>query len=566
MAKKENVNPAEQYRMERKKRLAQAAKKNSKKSVGGSGKVGKVMQKVISVVLVVAIVAGIGYFVAERSGMLSKLSTAVSIGDTKLSSTEFAFMYYQKYREFSNQASQYEQYYGSNVLGLDSTKSPAEQDSPYKDDNNKTIKWDKYIEDQTVSWINEFIVLYKEALANKYTLSKEDKDDIESQIKEMRSTAAQNNLSLNAYLRLNYASGINEKFFNKYLTMEKIVAKYQEDKQKGFADSHTDEALNAEYNKDKDAYDVVSVRMFTIAKEELEKKEGETDEALKARQEKSNLERKAKAQAVYDATTNVETFLAAAKANAIVEQGATYDADEQTERNRISSDTIKSTINETASKWAFADGRKVGDKAMYETDGGFFVLLMTETQYPAQAVNVRHILVSFKEDTSDTSDPTEEEKKAAKTKADSIYNEWLKGEKTEESFTALVADNSTDTGSKDNGGLYENVTPGQMVRAFDNWCFDRSRKAGDNGIVETNYGYHIMYFSSRSTDYIWRTNMRETLSQDDYSSYLEEALKKDSYKLVKNSKGLAKGTALGISIIETYIEYNNSSNTNTISA
>ena len=51
-------------------------------------------------------------------------------------------------------------------------------------------------------------------------------------------------------------------------------------------------------------------------------------------------------------------------------------------------------------------------------------------------------------------------------------------------------------GKVTNGGLYEDVYPGQMVDSFEEWCFAEGRKAGDTGIVETEYGYHVMYFSS----------------------------------------------------------------------
>ena len=33
-----------------------------------------------------------------------------------------------------------------------------------------------------------------------------------------------------------------------------------------------------------------------------------------------------------------------------------------------------------------------------------------------------------------------------------------------------------------------------MVEAFENWCYDAARKTGDTDIVETEYGYHVMYF------------------------------------------------------------------------
>ena len=33
-----------------------------------------------------------------------------------------------------------------------------------------------------------------------------------------------------------------------------------------------------------------------------------------------------------------------------------------------------------------------------------------------------------------------------------------------------------------------------MVTNFNDWIFDASRKPGDTGIVESDYGYHIIYF------------------------------------------------------------------------
>ena len=33
-----------------------------------------------------------------------------------------------------------------------------------------------------------------------------------------------------------------------------------------------------------------------------------------------------------------------------------------------------------------------------------------------------------------------------------------------------------------------------MVTNFNDWCFDESRQAGDTGIVESDYGYHVMYY------------------------------------------------------------------------
>ena len=42
-----------------------------------------------------------------------------------------------------------------------------------------------------------------------------------------------------------------------------------------------------------------------------------------------------------------------------------------------------------------------------------------------------------------------------------------------------------------------------MVASFNDWCFDSNRKSGDTGIVETTYGFHVMYFVG-NTDLTYR--------------------------------------------------------------
>ena len=129
-------------------------------------------------------------------------------------------------------------------------------------------------------------------------------------------------------------------------------------------------------------------------------------------------------------------------------------------------------------------------------------------------VNVRHILIQ-PEGKNDDGTYTDEAWAAAEKKANDLLTEWKNGEHTEESFAFMAAENSADPGSAENGGLYEDVYPGQMVDAFDAWCFDASRQPGDTGIVKTDYGYHIMYFSSTSEHAYWYVR-----AEDDYLNEL----------------------------------------------
>jgi len=122
-------------------------------------------------------------------------------------------------------------------------------------------------------------------------------------------------------------------------------------------------------------------------------------------------------------------------------------------------------------------------------------------------VNVRHILIKLpatgEEDENGKATVTAADRAGAREKADGLLAGWQDGEATEDSFALLASENSEDPGSAGNGGLYENVYPGEMVAAFNDWCFDESRQPGDTGIVETEYGYHIMYFSGTAEHAHW---------------------------------------------------------------
>ena len=86
---------------------------------------------------------------------------------------------------------------------------------------------------------------------------------------------------------------------------------------------------------------------------------------------------------------------------------------------------------------------------------------------------------------------------------------------------------STD-GSKYDGGLYSRVCQGDMVEAFNDWCFDADRKPGDTGIIETSYGVHVMYFDSFGK--IYRDALVENaLRSADYNAWYDATAGDGSY-------------------------------------
>ncbi len=130
-------------------------------------------------------------------------------------------------------------------------------------------------------------------------------------------------------------------------------------------------------------------------------------------------------------------------------------------------------------------------------------------------VTVRHILIQPTE-TDEEGAYTDDAWSEAEAQINDIFAEWEDGEQTEDAFSALATQYSVD-GSASSGGLIEDIYPGATVENFNDWCFDDARKVGDVAIVQTEYGYHIIYFSSVSDTVYWRetakTQYMNVLSQ-----------------------------------------------------
>lgn len=122
-------------------------------------------------------------------------------------------------------------------------------------------------------------------------------------------------------------------------------------------------------------------------------------------------------------------------------------------------------------------------------------------------ISVRHVLI-VPEETDEEGNYTEEAWAAAEEKANALYQQWLAGDQSEDSFSTLAMENSAD-GSASSGGIYTDVYPGQMVTEFNDWCFDESRQPGDSGVVKTRFGYHIMFFVEQGDYIYWRDQAKK---------------------------------------------------------
>ncbi len=537
MAKNDGKSKAEIYREERKDRIAKANKKNAK-SIETGKTVGNIIKKTVAIVVVAAIVIGIGYVVIDNTGLVKRNVSAVKFSDgTKISATMFNYYYSSLYSQ-TNYYAQAMAQYGYGTGGYDTSLSPDQQTTTDEDGNE--ITYAEYFRTAAIDRAQYFEAFAKEAEKEGFELDEDAKAEIDETIESYRSNASEGGYSMNAYLKANFGPGVTEKKFRAEIEKSEIASKFSEYMQKKLADDISDDEIKAEYEKNQKLYDYVDVRYYIFSTDILEADEGETDEQLKTRQDAANEVIYDEAEAVSDKVTSLDSLEEAleeyidskkepeeetaetAEAAEETEEAAEEEEEEKlysTEVKHATYESINSSMNDAAADWLFDSARKAGDKSVFTNENSAYLVYVVKPAYTSHSVDVRHLLVAFSDDSEE--EVTDEMKAEAYETAQGYLAEWKNGDATEESFAALVTEHSDDEGSVETGGLYEGMRiTDSYVEEFLNWSFDPARKVGDVEIIETTYGYHIMYFSAdNADDFDWQATIRSDKGSEAYEKY-----------------------------------------------
>ncbi len=484
---------------------------------------------IVAIVVCVAVVVGV-ILSPMINGAIRNNSHAITVGNHELNAVELSYFYVDAITEHQNQT--YNDYYGtfgnywSYMLGYDTSKPLNEQIH----DSESGENWADHFVNEAIESAKSVYALYDDAMANNYKLSEDEQKDLDDALNSLSAAASYYGYSsTESYLRNTYGDGANEDSYRNYYTISTIASSY-------YSEYHDNLEYEVEdyraYEKDKyNDFSSYSYVYYTLNYNSY-LPEGKKDEngTTTWTDEQKNAAREA-------AKADMEKLLAAG-----IKDKATFDkAVQSLEINKVDPDDEKATpatavevtnklypdivLHEDAVTWLGEKDRKPGDLASFAmtttestekipedhkhgddcghdlVTNGYYVVLFTKmTNNEVHMVNVRHILVAFEGGTKDANGNVSysvKEKEKAKTEAEKLLNEWKAGKATEASFGEMANKNSDDQGGKvTNGGLYEDIYPGQMVKAFEDWCFAEGRKAGDTGIVETEYGYHVMYYSS----------------------------------------------------------------------
>jgi peptidyl-prolyl cis-trans isomerase D len=173
---------------------------------------------------------------------------------------------------------------------------------------------------------------------------------------------------------------------------------------------------------------------------------------------------------------------------------------------------------------------------------------------PNASAKASHILLAYKGAERSTATRTKEE-------AQKLANDLLAQAKANPgNFPMLAITNSDDPGSKNNGGEYDNIAPGQMTPKFNDFVFNNP--VGTMGVVETEFGFHVMKVSGKNDAVLLGTVAQKIQASDatidaayTKASQLESsALENKDFEAVAKKAGLVVAPATNIKAYDEYVQ------------
>lgn len=558
---------------------------------------------VIIVVLCLSILVG-SVTINPIKNVIYKNTKAVTIGDTTLSAVELNYFYIDAISNYLNTLQSSYGDYWYLFSGIDTTKPLDEQTYTYKneDDEEVTETWAKIFLDMAIENATSTYELYNLAQKDGFKLSEDRQKSIDSTMLTMSFYASYYGFNdMDAYLVNSYGNGATEESYRNYYTVcrtaedyydhhaesleydeEAIRAYDNHEDHVGIYNSYTynyylfsatsfreggtkDDKGNTTYTEEEKQAAIETARRLADelaagTYEDVEAFDKALNDILKAYEDSKKVATSAEETTAPSDTTEPTDPTEPSTPSDGKEEDTEDDKKEEEDKNKKSStkadDVLGSKANSLFLEWLAEAERAEGDLKVFEVStgegdnkviSGYYVVRYESTNDNMyELVNVRHLLVKFEggkyNSTTQTTTYSDAEKKAAKTEAERLLKLWEEGEKTEESLIDLIKKNSDD-GNAAEGGLYEDIVPGYMVESFNDWCFDAERKVGDYGIVETEYGYHIMYFSGRSETFYRNYLITEDMRTEDTTAWHEDLIEK-AVVTIHTDKYVDKGMKL----------------------
>ena len=430
---------------------------------------------------------------AKKEAEAMRNTVAATVGDHEITAAEYNCFYVDAVSNFYSQVGSY-----ATLYGLDVTK-PLDQQIV---DEETGTTWADEFKTSAESNIKSVYAICDEAAANGFTLSEDDQTAINNELASLAVNAISYGYSnVDDYLAAMYGAGANEEVVRAYIEKCYTASMYRASVAEAM--EYTDADIQAKDAEDPNAYSNFSYNSYFLSTSKFLEGGTTAEDGTVTYSDEEKAAAIAAAEAVAKSLTgenitsikDLDTAIAALEIN----------KEATTAASTPYTDSAYSYLASAIQSWVADESRQAGDLTYLpstttdaegkESINGYYVVWFTaRNDNDYQLANVRHILAKFEGGTTDSTGVTtysDAEKAAALKEAEAIYAQWKNGEATEESFAAL-ANEKSDDGDGTTGGLYTDIYKGMMVESFNDWIF-AGHAAGETEIIESEFGYHIMY-------------------------------------------------------------------------
>lgn len=445
----------------------------------------------------------------------------MTLGDINISKAEYEFFYRQSFsntqnyaqldfkqymgeklgEEYDENANYYDEYYADYAKGkkniFDFSKPINSQTSSALDEDGKEITWQEYIRNDAIKTMTNYHVKFELARKAGIELTDDVRYQVYSHIEGLRDAIKGSGYqNLTQYLKILFGDACDEEFFKNELIREYMASKYDTVCSLDKTNSYSDDEIKPVYDKERAKYDFVDLSVYEVTGKDAEKT----------------------AKKILKDTKTVDDFTAAIQKNTGMTTDKRY-------MPAVPKSYVDGQYAEKLGSWAFSKDRKEGDKDVFKTANGYTVAVLHTPMYTREnCVSFREIVIPKTDESGNYLSETELAK--AKEKADEIYSEWQESDKSENTFSyyAIVKSGSSTASS---GGLVPVAVAEELSENLKKWVTDKSRKAGDTELIDTDSSYSIVYYLRNYGEY-WNYAIRAEKAADDSVKDYENA--SGSYK------------------------------------
>ncbi len=355
-----------------------------------------------------------------------------------------------------------------------------------------TLTWQDFFQQTAVENIKLNKALLREAKAEGFTYDVS--DDYEEFRDNLKSQAAGAGTSIDAYLKSLYGSYATEGRIRKYVENGLFLSAYYKYKQGTMTPAA--EEVEAKYEEHPDQYDSVDYRMLqfnaTIPTEPTDLADPQPEETEEDSGEEGD---SAETETYQPSDAEIEFAMEQAYQEALEAEKTI------SENGDLYEHATKSNLYYNYTDWLFDDARKEGDTTVVEYELGhcyYVVEFLSRYRDDRPTANARVI--------STTNVP-----------AETIYNEWLNGEATEERFIELYKKYNEVADYTDNG-LYEGLDRDDLEDVMSEWLFAEDRAAGDVTTFELSDEQFVMYYLGESHP-VWYYQIQNDFLEDRWTEF-----------------------------------------------